>query len=142
MTTISIRNTAAFISAGLFLAACSADAPADETGAPTEVAAAQETHPGEVIFMQCAACHSVVASEGNKIGPNLSGVVGREAGALESFSYSDGMGEVDLTWTPENLDAFLQNPNSVIPGTTMIFVGIQNDEQRAAVIDYMGHNPE
>lgn len=126
--------------AGLVLAGCSNEEPAGEVASAAGSEA--ETHPGEIIFMQCAACHSVVASEGHKIGPNLAGVTGRAAGAAEGFTYSAGMAGADLVWTAEVLDQFLENPNQVVPGTSMIFAGIANDAQRADLIDYLAQHPQ
>lgn len=127
----------------LALSACSNDTPAEQPANAEVASSAEDTpHPGEMIFMQCAACHSVLASDGHKIGPNLAGIVDRDAGTAEGFTYSDGMGKVDLVWTEETLDRFLKNPNEVIPGTTMIFVGVPDDTQRKALIDYLAQHAE
>lgn len=134
--TANIILTAAVTS--LALAACSNDTPAEQPANAEVASSAKGTaHPGEMMYMQCVACHSVLASDGHKIGPNLAGIVGSTAGAAEGFTYSDGMGKVDLVWTEEMLDRFLKNPNEVIPGTTMIFAGVQNDTQRKTLIDYL-----
>jgi cytochrome c len=138
-----VKSTAlkcAIALAGLTLVGCSGEEPAGKVASAGATEA--EAHPGEMIFMQCVACHSVVASEGHKIGPNLAGVVGRAAGGAEGFTYSEGMGKTDLVWTAETLDQFLKNPNEVIPGTSMIFAGVANDAQRADLIDYLAQQPD
>ena len=95
---------------------------------------------GAKVFRKCAACHAVGADAENKIGPVLNGVIGRVAGSHEGFDYSDAMlaaGEGGMTWTPEELDAFLTNPKQHVPGTKMSFPGLRKDEDRADVIAYL-----
>lgn len=109
------------------------------TSATTEAAPAPEPKAvdGKVVFLQCAACHSLDAAAGAKIGPSLAGVVGRKAGAVEGFAYSDAMSGSGITWTREELDRFLEKPMQVVPGSKMAFAGIADDARRAAVIDYI-----
>ena len=47
---------------------------------------------GKKVFNRCIACHEA-ASERDKVGPHLMGVVGRKAGSAESFAshYSQAM---------------------------------------------------
>ncbi|MCY4185502.1 MAG: c-type cytochrome [Rhodobacteraceae bacterium] len=71
---------------------------------------------GERAFGQCKACHSVVAGEAKRTGPNLFGVLGRKAGSSD-FNYSDILieaGEAGLFWSSENLDAFLSDPRKFL----------------------------
>ncbi len=71
---------------------------------------------GERAFGQCKACHSVVAGESKRTGPNLFGVLGRKAGSAD-FNYSDIMiaaGEAGLIWSSGNLDAFLSDPRKFL----------------------------
>ena len=126
-----------------WLAACSgADSASDEGGPASEsqseeLAQSEKRHPGEAVFIQCAACHALDAGQGHKLGPNLAGVLGRKAGTAEGFGYSDAMVASGVEWNRENLDAFLASPNTVVPGTTMIFAGIGDEERRTALIDYL-----
>ena len=64
--------------------------------------AAQDAAAGQRVFNQCRACHTVDRGGRNGVGPNLHGVVGRKAGAVEGFRYSASMkekAEGGLTWT-------------------------------------------
>src|SRR4051794_28980620 len=45
---------------------------------------------GQSRFALCRSCHTIAQGGGNMTGPNLFGVVGRRAGSLPGFNYSDG----------------------------------------------------
>jgi cytochrome c len=89
----------------------------------------------EVFRVQCSVCHTVEAGK-SSIGPSLYGVVGRKAGSLEGFKYSDAMKKVDANWTPANLDKYLENPWQIAPGTPMALV-VPSVKNRADVIAYL-----
>jgi cytochrome c len=95
---------------------------------------------GEADFVTCKTCHAIEAGV-NKIGPSLHGVVGRKAGIIPGFSYSTANKSSGITWTPEKLFQYLENPQHVVPGTKMSFAGWPNDPQkRADVIAYLKAN--
>jgi len=104
----------------------------------TGSAAAQagDASAGEKVFNQCKACHTVEAGK-NRVGPSLHGVVGRKAGTVEGFNYSQPMKDWGMTWTPENLDKYLADPKAAIPGNKMAFAGVKSPEDRANVIAYL-----
>jgi cytochrome c len=78
----------------------------------------------------------------NGTGPYLNGVVDRAKAAVEGFAYSDAVKSVaDQAWTPENLDAFLQNPKGYMPGTKMSFAGLPKATDRANVIAWLASQP-
>jgi len=94
---------------------------------------------GEQLFMAsgCPACHGVTKEDNSKVGPNLVGVVGRQAGTTKSLlAPSENMKKYGVTWSAETLDEFLANPSAKVPGTAM--TGILTDPaQRADVIAYL-----
>ena len=95
---------------------------------------------GQRVFNQCRACHTIEAGQPNRVGPNLHGVMGRKAGSVEGFRYSNAMkqkGEEGLVWTEETLTPYLRNPREYVPGTNMAFPGIRNDKQLEDVIAYI-----
>ena len=110
-------------------------APAAEADSPIAAAFAQASvEDGARIWRQCQACH-VADAETNRVGPHLVGMLGRTVNGVEGFRYSGRMPEG--TWTLEKLDAFLENPRSFAPGTTMAFPGVRNLQDRANVIAYI-----
>lgn len=100
----------------------------------TTAAAAAATPPP--MFALCSACHSVKPGE-NGIGPSLAGVFGAKAGHVSSFDYSDAMAGSGLTWDQATLNRYLENPQGVVPGTSMSYGGLKNADQRKAVVDYL-----
>ncbi len=104
--------------------------------ASAQTAAAGDASAGEKVFNQCKACHTVEAGK-NRVGPSLHGVVGRKAGTVEGFNYSQPMKDSGMTWTPENLDKYLADPKATIPGNKMAFAGLKSPQDRANVIAYL-----
>lgn len=95
---------------------------------------------GEKVFRKCKACHMVGEDAKNRVGPQLNGIVGAEIAAVEDFKYSDAFTakkEEGLTWTEENLAAYLEDPKGMIPGTRMVFAGLRKGEDRQDVIAYL-----
>ncbi len=61
----------------------------------------------------CLQCHSDPAL------PRLAGLVGKEIASQPRVDYSNALGSVPGTWTPENLRAFLTDTQAFAPGSTM-----------------------
>jgi cytochrome c len=99
---------------------------------------------GERSFRKCQACHEIGDDAVAKVGPPLTGIIGRAAGSIEGFAYSDAMhtaAEGGLVWSEEELDKFLAKPREVIAGTKMTFAGIRNEQERADLIAYLATFP-
>jgi len=94
---------------------------------------------GETVFMQCKTCHLLEEGK-NGVGPSLYGVVGREAGQIDGFNYSDANANSGLTWTPEVLFEYLEAPREYMPGTRMAYPGLKEAQDRADVIAYLETN--
>ncbi|HHG90865.1 MAG TPA: c-type cytochrome [Devosia sp.] len=95
---------------------------------------------GASVARKCAACHTFEAGGANKVGPALYGIVGAGIGAVEGFSYSDSLSQLGaeaVTWSYENLNAFLAAPKEFAPGTKMSFAGLRKEEDRADLLAYM-----
>ena len=91
---------------------------------------------GKSSFAQCRTCH-VVDPGMNRVGPSLAGIVGRPAGSVAGFKYTEANADSGITWTDEKLFQFLEKPQRVIPKTKMIFAGMPDAQKRADVIAYL-----
>ena len=91
---------------------------------------------GRTVFKRCAACHSD-QSDVNKLGPSLFGVVGRPIASVARFKFSNALTNLKTTWTPELLDKFVTQPQSVAKGTKMVFGGLPNAADRRNLIAYL-----
>lgn len=93
---------------------------------------------GQTVFNNaCRTCHTT--NEGDhRLGPSLGGVVGREAGTVEGYSFSSAMAGAGFTWDEDRLDAFIENPDAVVPGHNMKpFPGITNADERALIVQFL-----
>jgi cytochrome c len=90
---------------------------------------------GEKVFRRCIACH-VADTETNRLGPHLGDVYGREAGAVEGFTYSQGLADADFVWDEATLDPWLADPRGYVPGTKVV-LKLAKPEDRADVIAYL-----
>jgi cytochrome c len=89
---------------------------------------------GQRAFQRCSACHST--TDQLKAGPGLGGIVGRPAGSVEGFRYSEAMKAAGIVWDEATLDRFLAAPRDVVPKTTMT-MGVSKPEDRQNIIAYL-----
>ena len=108
------------------MAAASVNAGAQTEGEPRPPAS----------FGSCISCHSVKAGVVT-FGPNLRGVVGRRAGSLDGYAFSEALKAADFTWDAEQLDAWITNPKHVVAGTKMPFPGLPYPDRRQEIIAYL-----
>lgn len=92
---------------------------------------------GRRVFAQCRSCHTIEAGGPNRVGPNLHGVVGRQAGDKEGFAYSPAMLAAGFAWDAARLDGYIADPRGYIPANRMAFVGVRNETQRRDLIAYL-----
>lgn len=99
--------------------------------------AAEDPARGKREFLRCVICHSAEPSI-HKSGPSLATVYGRAAGTVEGFArYSDALKQADIAWTDERLDAWLRDPQAVIPGNAMVMQGIRDARVRQDLVAYL-----
>lgn len=99
--------------------------------------AAGDPAAGEKVFAKCHICHQVGPNAKNAIGPELNGVVGRHSGSVEGYSYSDANKNSGIVWDVATLDTYLKNPRAKVPGTKMMFPGLQKQSDIDNVIAYL-----
>jgi cytochrome c len=92
---------------------------------------------GAFLFRRCASCHAVGPYASAGYGPQLTGIVGRRAASTKDYKYSEAMKKSGLTWDEKTLVAYLRAPHDVVPGTSMRFWGIKDEQQIADLLSYM-----
>ena len=115
---------------------CSAIATAGAALAQMPLPAAKPPDGATLFKQQCATCHATSLSEAPRQGPPLARIVGRQAGKLEGFHYSPGLAQAGFAWDESKLDAWLMNPQAVIPGAMMAYRQA-NAETRTLIISYL-----
>ncbi|MFN0262539.1 c-type cytochrome [Tepidamorphus sp. 3E244] len=126
MTKSTLRN---IFMAGAFVLAGAASAHADG-----------DAQRGQEVFAKCSLCHEIGDGAANRVGPQLNGVVGSAAASRSGFEYSRALNEArrnGLTWTRENLHAYLANPRAFLTGGRMAFAGLHDEQEREDIIAYL-----
>jgi len=100
-------------------------------------ASAQDPAEGEKVFATCKACHQIVEGAKNAIGPELNDVVGRKAGSVAGYNYSDANKNSGITWNESNLEEYLKDPRAKVPGTKMVFAGIKDEKKVQDLIAFL-----
>ncbi len=113
------------------------EVPSDVFAALPEPYQSADYARGRRTFKLCVSCHLLEEGAGHRVGPNLSGFFGKEVGAAEGFAYSTALQEADFIWTPEQLEQWLANPRTFLPGNRMSFAGVRREDDRHAVIAYL-----
>jgi cytochrome c len=97
--------------------------------------AAGDPAKGEAIYSRCAACHALAY---DRTGPRHCGLLGRRAGTVPGFAYSQAMARSGLVWDRRTLDRFLTDPMKTVPGTSMGYAGVKDARERADLIAFLG----
>ena len=94
---------------------------------------------GEAAFVrQCAICHTIDKGGDNRLGPNLFGIVGRRAGTVPGFKYTNAFRNIaTFEWTEGLLGPWIALPSVMIPGTAMgTFPGV-SDRDKDDIVAYV-----
>ena len=91
----------------------------------------------QLFFAFCSRCHSLEPAR-HLSGPSLAGVLGRKSGTAEGFQrYSDALKSANLVWDEQTLDAWITDPQALIPGNQMHFPGVPDPQRRQDLIAYL-----
>lgn len=91
--------------------------------------------PGEAVYGRCLACHVI---EQHRTGPAHCGLFGRRAGSAPGFAhYSDALKKSGIVWNEQTLSRFLADPMTVVPGTSMTYLGVTDAKERDALVAWM-----
>ena len=103
---------------------------------PFDVAKPATPSAAELFAAQCGTCHTIEPSAAPRQGPSLRGVFQRKPGAMSGFRYSAGFAQAGFVWDDAHLDAWLTNPQQLIPGSVMLYR--QSDPAiRASIIAWL-----
>ena len=94
---------------------------------------------GQAAFVrQCAICHTIDKGGENRVGPNLFAVVGRRAGAVPDFKYTNAFrNTATFEWTEGLLGPWIALPAVMVPGTAMaVFPGV-SDRDKDDIVAYV-----
>jgi cytochrome c len=120
------------------LAAALALSAVFQTSVAAQAPAAGDAVKGEALFEgNCGTCHTAAKVSQDSTTLSLFGVVGRKAGAVADFSYSPALQNSGVVWTPEKLNAYIENPAAVVPGNVMYFPGLTDPSERADLVAYL-----
>ena len=111
--------------AAALLVACALVAPARAAG---DAGVGRELYEA-----RCGGCHSV---DDHRVGPAHRGVFGRKAGSQPGFAYSDALKKSTIVWTEKTLDAWLTEPEKLVPGQLMN-VQVGDTKARADIVAYL-----
>ena len=95
----------------------------------------------ELTVRQCSQCHTFDKGEKHGQGPNLFGLIGREAASAPGFVYSDGFKEAmkGKMWDAALLDRWLTDTLAVAPKAQMVYW--QDDPNvRATLVHFFESN--
>ena len=95
---------------------------------------APDLEKGKAIYEECKGCHGLGE---NIVGPRHCGVIGRHAGSVPDYMYSDVMKNSKIVWTDDKLHEFLTSPLSAMSGTNMGFAGLFDVNERNDLIAYL-----
>jgi cytochrome c len=91
----------------------------------------------EPVFEPCAHCHQIGRGARSATGPLLQGLAGRKAGTLPGYPFSPAMQASGLTWDAATLDRFIAAPQAMVPGTRMVYAGMDDADRRRALVEFI-----
>lgn len=92
---------------------------------------------GEKLYVaECRRCHAP-DTEHESYGPTLDHVVGRAAGSVEGYDYSEALAQSGIVWTPAALRAWMEDNTGFMPGTKMRHVGIADRTVQDFILAYL-----
>lgn len=132
-----MKKYMAALSLAMLCGAATLPTAADDNPASTAISVHGDAEKGKRIFNRCKACHNLTAAERSRMGPNLDGLFGRQAGSKDDYKYSKALAEADFVWTEEKLDAWLGSPKTFLPGNKMAFAGLRKEQDRMDLMAYL-----
>lgn len=98
---------------------------------------AQDPAAGEKVFGVCKMCHQIGETAKNAVGPQLNGLIGRNAGTVAGYSYSAANKNSGLTWDEATFREYIKDPKVKVPGTKMIYAGLKDEQKTNDLIAFL-----
>jgi len=96
-----------------------------------------KTDAGRALFdKECHRCHADTSTDPS-YGPTLVGVIGRPAGSIEGYDYSEALAVSGIVWTRPALRAWMADNTGFMPGTRMRHVGISDATVQDFILAYL-----
>ncbi|WNW10905.1 c-type cytochrome [Pseudomonas sp. DTU_2021_1001937_2_SI_NGA_ILE_001] len=104
--------------------------------------AAGDAEAGKAVFTKlCSGCHKIGPYARAAFGPQLNGVIGRQAGHTDDYKYTEAMLNSGIVWTRENIARFVKDPSGMVPDTRMKLWWLGNDQRMEDLLEYLQANP-
>jgi len=98
---------------------------------------AQDAAAGEKVFGVCKTCHQIGETAKNAVGPALNGLIGRKAGSVAGYSYSEANKNSGITWDEATFREYIKDPKAKVPGTKMIYAGLKDEQKTNDLIAFL-----
>jgi cytochrome c len=85
----------------------------------------------------CVVCHSLEKDGPLRVAPGLWGIVDAPKARAKGYGYSQALATAGGTWTRQDLDSYLANPDKFLPGTKKTIIGLPNAQERADIVAYL-----
>src|SRR5262249_13902795 len=93
---------------------------------------------GQLVFNNACRTYHTTKEGDNRLGPHLYKIVGRKAGSLPNYGYSNAMKSADFVWDEEKLNRFIANPDEIVPGNNMKpHGGLPSADDRAKILAFL-----
>jgi cytochrome c len=99
--------------------------------------AAMRTAGRQLFNEHCASCHTPKRDSPVVLGPSLQGILGRPAGSVAGFPYSDALKKSGIVWSEDNLRKWIADAHQMVPNTLMPHASISDPAEQLYVVEYL-----
>jgi cytochrome c len=130
-----MRHLPALLSAAGMLAIATTGVAQTAPGFGFHYIEAEQAAGRQLFDEHCTVCHA--PKRGQAFGPSLNGVLGRPAGSVSGFPYSEALKKSGLVWTEDNLRKWVGDAAATVPHTLMPHVSFSDPAEQVYVVEYL-----